>query len=153
MDEILRQLGELLLSSIPAIFGLLIVWAAYRRIVYTRLQQVLAEREARTEGAIRQAQEEIASAEERTAEYERTVREARADIFRAQEEHSRRTMEQRVAALAEARKHAEATVMTARAGLEKDVLAAKDSLQEQAEVLANQIIETVLGAAAGMGGR
>lgn len=153
MDEILRQLGELLLSSVPAIFGLLIVWAAYRRIVYTRLQQVLAEREARTEGAIRQAKEEIASAEERTAEYERSVREARADIFRAQEEHSRRTMELRTAALAEARKHAEAMVMTARAGLEKDVLAAKDSLQGQAEVLANQIIETVLGAAAGMGGR
>lgn len=153
MDEILRQLGELLLSSIPAIFGLLIVWAAYRRIVYTRLQQVLAEREARTEGAIRQAQEEIASAEERTADYERTVREARAQIFRAQEEHSRRTMEERTAALGEARKHAEGMVMTARAGMERDVLAAKDTLQQQAEVLANQIIETVLGAAAGMGGR
>jgi F-type H+-transporting ATPase subunit b len=152
MDEqTLRQLGELLLSSIPAIFGLLIVWAAYRQIVYTRLQQVLAEREALTEGAIREAKAEIASAEERTAEYERRVREARAQIFIAQEAHSRRTMEERSRALAEARKQAEAMVKAARADLEKDVLAAKVGLQQQAEVLANRIIETVLGSAVGMG--
>ena len=152
MDEqTLRQLGELLLSSIPAIFGLLIVWAGYRRIVYTRLQQVLAEREALTEGAIREAKEEIAMAEERTAEYEHRVREARAQIFMAQEAHSRRTMEERARALAEARKQAEAMVKAARADLEKDAVAAKSSLQQQAEVLANRIIETVLGSAARMG--
>src|SRR5215467_4730444 len=122
MDEqTLRQLGELLLSSIPAIFGLLIVWAAYRSIVYTRLQQVLAQREALTEGAIRQAQEEIASAEERTADYERRLREARAQIFLAQEAHRRRTIEERTRALSEAREHAEGMVKSARSALEKDV--------------------------------
>jgi F-type H+-transporting ATPase subunit b len=153
MDEqTLRQIGELLLSSIPAIFGLLIVWAAYRRIVYTRLQQVLAEREALTEGAIREAQEEIAAAEERTAEYERALRDARARLFLAQENHSRRTMEQRAAALAEARKQAEIMVKAARSTLEKDVLAAKNTLEQQSEVLANQIIASVLGSAAGVGG-
>ena len=151
MDEqTLRQLGELLLSSIPAIFSLLIVWAAYRRIVYTRLQQVLAERETLTEGAIRQAQEEIASAEERTAEYERRMREARAQIFLAQEAHSRRTMEERTRALEEVRRHAEAMVKAARAALEEDVLAAKGNLEQQADTLANRIIEMVLGSAAGV---
>jgi F-type H+-transporting ATPase subunit b len=151
MDEqTLRQLGELLLSSIPAIFGLLIVWAAYRQIIYTRLQQVLAEREALTAGAIRQAQEEIALAEERTAEYEHRIREARA-IFIAQEAHSRRTMEERARALAEARKHAETMVRTARADLAKDVVAAKSALQQQVEVLANRIIQNILGSAAGIG--
>lgn len=146
MDEqTLQQLGELLLSSIPAIFGLLIVWAAYRRIVYTRLQQVLAEREALTTGAIREAQEEIASAEERTAEYERRVREARAQIFKVQEEHSRRTIEERAGALADARKQAEIMVKEARANMEKDIIAAKSSLQQQSDTLANRIIETVLG--------
>src|SRR5260370_9870224 len=153
MDETLRQLGELLLSSIPAIFGLLIVWAAYRLIVYTRLQQVLAERQARTEGAIQAAQEEIAAAEERTADYERRVREARAQIFLAQEAHARRTMEERSEALAEARKTADAMVKDARAQLEKEVLSAKASLQKQAESLADEIIETVLRPALAVGGR
>jgi F-type H+-transporting ATPase subunit b len=153
MDEILRQLGELLLSSIPAIFGLLIVWAAYRLIVYTPLQKVLGERHARTEGAIQQAQAEIASAEERTAEYERQVREARARIYAGQEARSRRIQQQREATLAEARKQADATVKNARAGLEKEVLSAKAALQQQSETLAQQIIESVLKPAAVVGGR
>jgi F-type H+-transporting ATPase subunit b len=153
MGETLNQLGELLLSSIPAILGLLIVWVAYRWIVYGRLQQVLGERQARTEGAVKQAQEQIASAEARTAEYERKVREARAHIYQGQEVRRRRTMEEREAALAEARRQADATVKEARAALEKDTLAAKTSLEQQADGLANQIIESVLKPAVAAGGR
>src|SRR6516164_1529989 len=140
MGETLNQLGELLLSSIPAIFSLLIVWMAYRWIVYGPLQQALGERQARTEGAVKQAQEQIASAEARTAEYERKVREARAHIYQTQEARRRRTMEERETALAEARKQADVKVKEARATLEEDVLAAKGALQQQADGLANQII-------------
>jgi F-type H+-transporting ATPase subunit b len=153
MNETLRQLGQLLLSSIPAIIGFLIVWAAYRVIVYKPLQRVLGERQARTEGAIQQAQTEIASAEERTAEYERRVREARAQIFAAQEIRSRRITEQREAALAEARRQADSIIKSARATLEKDVLAAKATLQQNAEILAQKIIESVLKPAPALGGR
>jgi F-type H+-transporting ATPase subunit b len=153
MDAILKSLGGLLLNAIPALFALLIVWAAYRLIVYTRLQQVLAERRARTDGAIEEAKREIASAEARTAEYERKVREARAQIYVAQEAQSRRTMEERNKALAEARKQAESMVRGARTDIEKDVQAAKATLQQQAESLANVIIDSVLKPAAAAGGR
>jgi F-type H+-transporting ATPase subunit b len=153
MGETLNQLGELLLTSIPAIICLLIVWVGYRWIVYGPLQQVLAERQARTEGAVKQAQEQIASAEARTAEYERRVREARAQIYQAQEVRRRRTMEEREAALAEARQHADTMVKQARAAVAKDVAEAKAALGQQAEGLANQIIESVLKPAAAMGGR
>jgi len=151
--DTLNQLGELLLSSIPAIIGLLIVWAAYGGLVYRPLQKVLAERQARTEGAIQQAQAEIASAEARTAEYEQRVREARTQIYLSQEAQSRRMMQERDAAIGAARKQAEAKVREARAALEKDVLAAKAGLQQQAEILADQIIESVLRPAAVAGGR
>jgi F-type H+-transporting ATPase subunit b len=144
MDAILRQLGELLLSAIPAIFALLIVWAGYRLIVYTRLQQVLAERQALTEGAVQRAREEIAEAEERTAEYERQVRDARTQIFQAQEAHNRRSMEEKGRALAEARQKADAMIKIARATVEQEVLSAKAALQQQTDGLANEIIETVL---------
>jgi len=153
MGETLNQLGELLLSSIPAIICLLIVWVGYRWIVYGRLQQVLGERQARTEGAVKQAQEQIASAEARTAEYERRVREARAQIYQAQEVRRRRTMEERDVALAEARRQADGMVKQARAALAQDRLAAEASLEQQADGLANQIIESILKPAAAMGGR
>lgn len=151
--DTLNQLGELLLSSIPAIIGLLMVWAAYRRLVYGPLQKVLAERQARTEGAIQQAQAEIASAEARTAEYEQRVREARTQIYLSQDAHNRRLMQERDAALGAARKHGEAKIREARAALENDVLVAKAGLQQQAEILADQIIESVLRPAAVVGGR
>jgi F-type H+-transporting ATPase subunit b len=153
MDAILKQLGELLLSAIPAMFALLIVWAGYRLIVYTRLQQVLAERQALTEGAVQRAREEIAQAEERTAEYERQVREARTQIFQTQEAHNRRSMEERGRALVEARQKADAMIKSARATVEQEVLSAKAALQQQVDSLANEIIETVLKPAVAGGRR
>ncbi len=151
--DTLKQLGELLLSSIPAIIGLLIVWSAYRLLVYSPLQKVLAERHARTEGAIQQAQAEIATAEARTAEYEQRVREARSQIYMSQEAQNRRVMQEREAALGEARRQADAKVREARADVEKDVHAAKTSLEQQAQNLADRIIESVLRPAAVVGGR
>ncbi|HZD96270.1 MAG TPA: hypothetical protein VE133_18555, partial [Candidatus Sulfotelmatobacter sp.] len=60
MDTILRQIGELLVSSIPTIISLLVVWIGYRFIVHGKLKQVLGQRHALTEGAVQRAQEEIA---------------------------------------------------------------------------------------------
>ena len=153
MNEILTQVGQLLISSIPAAIGLMVVWAGYRFIVYGKLQQVLAARHALTEGAIQRAQQEIADAEARTAEYEQKVREARAQIYQQQQANRQRVLEQRNAALAEARRSAGEMVKQARAALGKDVLAAKAALEQQANALADQVIEQVLRPAAAAGGR
>jgi F-type H+-transporting ATPase subunit b len=153
MDAILRQIGELLVSSIPTIIALLIVWVGYRFIVYGKLKQVLEQRRALTQGAVERAQKEIAAAEQRTLEYEQRVREARTQIFRAQQANRQRIMEERNAALAEARKQAGETARQARAALEKDMAQAKVALEQQAHVLADRVIETVLKPAVAAGGR
>jgi len=151
--DTLRQLGELLLTSIPTIVFLLIVWGAYSAIVQKKLNQVLAERHARTEGAIEQAQKEIATAEARTAEYEQRLREARSTIFKSLEARRRQMMEKRNAALVQAHQQAQEMIKQARAVLEKDVAETRATLQRQADVLATQIVETVLRPAAAAGGR
>jgi len=147
MDAILRQIGELLISSIPTIIGLLIVWTAYRFIVHGPLQRVLEQRRALTQGAIERAQAEIATAEARTAEYEQRVREARSQIYKAQEANRQRVMEERNNALAAARKQAGEMVKNARADLSKDVATAKAALQQQSDALADRVIARVLGTA------
>ncbi len=152
MDAILKQLGELLLSAIPTIFMLLIVWAAYITLVRRKLDQVLAERHARTEGAIEQARAEIAAAEARTAEYEQKLREARAQVYKAQEAARQRLMETRNAALDQARQQAGEKVRQSRASLAAEVASARESLGRQAETLAGNIIESVLRPSA-TGGR
>jgi len=153
MDAILRQIGELLVNSIPTIISVLILWTAYRFIVHGKLRQVLAERHALTEGAIERAQQEIATAEKRTAEYEQRVREARSQIFKTQQANRQRVMEERNTALAESRQRAGEMVKKARAALEAETAVAKGTLEQQASVLADQVIATVLKPAAAAGGR
>lgn len=144
MDAILRQIGELLVNSIPTIISVLILWTAYTFLVHKKLRQVLAERHALTEGAMERAQQEIATAEKRTAEYEQRVRDARSQMYKAQQANRQRVMDQRNAALAESRKNAGEMVKKARAVLEKDTLGAEAELAQQANVLADQVIATVL---------
>ncbi len=149
MDAILRQIGELLINSIPTIISMLVVWTGYRFLVHGKLKQVLEQRHALTEGAVERAQKEIAAAESRTAEYEQRVREARAQIYQQQQAFRQRVLDQRSSALAEARRQAGEMVKSARASVEKDVLAAKAALEQQANALADQVIERVLASAAG----
>jgi F-type H+-transporting ATPase subunit b len=151
--EIFRQVGELLLFSIPTILCLLVVWWTYRVLVHTKLQQVLAERHARTEGAIQQAKAAIASAEQRTAEYEQKLREARAQIYAVQESYRNRVMQRRAEAIAEARKQSDEMIRGARRQVEQEMLAAKTGLQKQAETLADQIIQSILRPALAAGER
>jgi F-type H+-transporting ATPase subunit b len=153
MDAILRQIGELLVNSIPTIIAVLIVWTGYRFIVHGKLQQVLQQRHALTEGAIERAQQEITEAEKRTAEYEQRVREARSQIYKAQQANRQRVMDERNTALAESRKNAGEMVKKARADVEKDTVGAKAALEQQANVLADQVIATVLKPATAAGGR
>ena len=82
MDETLRQLGGLLLGSVPTIIMLLVLYAIYTLVVHKPLSKVLAERRARTEGAIEKARAAVAAAEARTAEYEQRLREARDQVAR-----------------------------------------------------------------------
>jgi F-type H+-transporting ATPase subunit b len=153
MDAILRQIGELLISSIPTIIAVLIVWVGYRFIVHGKLQQVLEQRHALTEGAMERAQQEIVTAETRTAEYEQRVREARAQIYKSQQANRQGIMDERNAALAEARKQAGEMAKMARTSLASTVASSKVALREQADALADQVIETVLRPASAAGGR
>jgi F-type H+-transporting ATPase subunit b len=153
MDTVLRQIGELLVNSIPTIIAVLIVWTAYRFIVHGKLRQVLEQRHALTEGAIERAQQEIAVAEKRTAEYEQRVREARSQIYKVQQANRQRVMDERNAALAESRQRAGEMVKKARAVLEAETADAKGALVQQASVLADQVIARILKPAAAAGGR
>ena len=81
MDQILHQLGGLLLGSVPTILLFVVLIILYRVLVYGALTRVLAERRARTEGAMEQAHDAIAAADAKAQEYEAKVRMARVEIF------------------------------------------------------------------------
>ena len=144
MDQTLRQLGELLLQAIPTVILFLTVYFGYRLLVHKPLRRVLEERYSKTQGAVEKARADVADAEAKTAEYEQRLRESRLALVRAQEARLHEVMEVRNAVLNKAREQAAARVATARAALEKDVEAAKMSLQADAESLSQKVIATIL---------
>src|ERR1700753_4507004 len=83
--EILNQLGGLVLGSVPTMIFFLLLVIATPFLVQRPLTKVLAERRARTSGAVEQARGAISAAEAETAVYEEKLRAARADIVAARE--------------------------------------------------------------------
>ena len=144
MDQTLKQLGELLLGSIPTIIFLVLLYFFYRVLVHTPLSKVLAERHSLTEGAVQRARADIAAAEAKTAEYEHRLREATLATFKAQEERRQRVVNAREAAVAEARAKAQQQVNAAKTVLEQDKAVAQSQLQTEAERLSNDVIRRVL---------
>jgi F-type H+-transporting ATPase subunit b len=144
MDEVLRQLGELLLGSIPTIIFFLLLYGLYTVLVERPLVRVLSERHARTQGAVEKARADVAAAEVRTAEYERKLRAARLALFKAQEARRERATQARADAVREARKQAQAQIDEAQVAIQNEKQAAMGSLEGEAQKLASEIIRTVL---------
>jgi F-type H+-transporting ATPase subunit b len=144
MDETLRQVGELLLGSIPTILFMVMLYGLYTVLVHKPLVKVLAERRSKTEGAVEKARADIAAAEARTAEYEQRLREARMTVFKNQEALRQQALQARAAAVAEARNKAQAQVEQARAAIAQDKAAAQAGLQAESGNLAAAIIRIVL---------
>lgn len=144
MDQTLRQLGELLLGSVPTIILLMTLYILYTFLVYRPLTAVLAERRNRTQGALEKARADIAAAEARTADYEQRLREARQKIFKNQEARRQQASQARSHAVNVARARAQEQVKQARASMEEDKQQAMSKLQSEAARLATDIVRTVL---------
>lgn len=149
MDETFKQLGGLLLGSIPTVIFMVLIYAAYSVLVHKPLSKVLRERHERTEGAVAQAKADVAAAEARTSEYEQKLREARTTVFKAQEAKRQQAAQVREAAVGEARSSAHLRVEQERAAILDEQESAQAALQAQSQALAAQIVQTVLRPVAG----
>lgn len=144
MQEIFQQLGELVLGSVPTIFFFLFLLGAYSILVRRPLAKTLAERHARTGGAMEEARNAIASAEQKTSEYEVKLRHARAQIFEARQARLKATSGARDHALAEAREHAGKQIAAARGSVERSGVDAKAQIELAVAGLSQQILAAIL---------
>ena len=144
MDQILRQLGELLLGAVPTVILLGTLYILYTFLVHRPLVAVLAERRSRTQGAMEKARADIAAAQARTADYEQRLREARQKIFKNQEARLQQDTQSRNQAVNQARTRAQEQVKQARAAMEEDKRQAMSKLQSEAARLATDIVRAVM---------
>ena len=144
MQEIILQVGALLLGSVPTLILFVFLVIAYQFLVQTPLTKMLAERRARTLGAVEAAQKSITAAEVRAAEYAEQLRLARAEVFRAREQKMQEWAAEREAAVAAARARAAEQVNQAHAALAAEVAVARQSLLASADELAMQVVRAIL---------
>ena len=152
MQETLRQLGELLLNAIPTVVIFLLLYVAYRVLVHGPLMKVLAERHAKTQGAVEKASADVAAAQDKTTQYERKLRDARSVVFKSQEARREQVLQVRAVAVAEAKAKAQMRIAEAKAAVEADKIVAKAGLAQAADRLAEQIVQAVLKTAGVAGG-
>lgn len=144
VNELLRQLGELVLGSVPTMIIFLILVFAYRFVLYGPLVKTLAERRARTTGAVEAAQAAIAAADAKSQEYEAKLRAARAEIFHQREQRVQQWTAQKDTALASARLAAQERVAQARTGIDTEAASARAHIENTAGQLAAQVLQAVI---------
>jgi F-type H+-transporting ATPase subunit b len=142
--EILNQIGDLVLGSVPTILLFLLLIAAYGFLVRRPLDRVLAERRARTEGAVEQAKGAISAAEAETAVYEDKLRAAKAEIFAAREQKLKSWSAERETALAQAKSATQQKIQAARQEIEQSATTARQQIEGASAALSAQILRAVL---------
>jgi F-type H+-transporting ATPase subunit b len=144
--EILHQLGGLVLGSVPTMVFFILLVAAYGLLVRRPLEKTLAERHARTSGAVEQARGAIAAAEAETTVYEDKLRVARSEIMAARERRLQQWQGERDQALESARAAAQERVKAARKEIEATSSVARKQIEEATAQLSEQILRAVLPA-------
>lgn len=146
MDLILKQLGGLVLGSVPTMILFVLLILAYNLLVRRPLTTMLAERRARTSGAVEQARGAIAAAEAETTVYEDKLRSAKAELFQAREQRMKQLAEERERSLQGVRQTAGDRVKAARAEIEASAVAAHGQIEGRGAELSSRVIAAVLPA-------
>jgi len=146
MDQILNQLGELVLGSVPTMILFILLVAAYGLLVRRPLDRILAERRARTSGALEQARSAIAAAEAETAAYEQKLRAANAEIFQARDQKLKQWNAEREAALEQVRRHMQERVRGARHEIEQSAQETRLQIVAVSDELSSRVLNAVLPA-------
>jgi len=144
--DILHQLGGLVLGSVPTMVFFLLLVVAYSALVGRPLAKTLAERTARTSGAVEQARGAIAAAEAETTVYEDKLRSARSEIMAGRERLKQQWQAERDKALAAARATSQERVKAARVEIETASAGARKQIEGATAQLSEQILRAVLPA-------
>jgi len=144
MDQILNELGGLVLGAVPTMVLFIFLVIAYGLLVRRPLDRILAERHARTAGAMEQAKGAIAAAEAETGAYEEKLRKAKAELFEARERRMKQLAAEREAALEQVRQTAQQRVSSARQGIEQSVVEARAQIEIASSDLSARVLAAVL---------
>jgi F-type H+-transporting ATPase subunit b len=146
MEEILNQLGGLVLGSVPTMVLFILLVIAYGLLVRRPLDRILAERRARTTGAVEQARGAIAAAEAETTAYEDKLRRAKAEIFQARDQKLKQWNAEREAAIEQVRRSTQERILASKLEIEQSATTARAQIEGMSIELSSRILSAVLPA-------
>jgi F-type H+-transporting ATPase subunit b len=149
MQEVLIQIGALMVGAAPTAALFIVLVLAYQLLIQRPLTETLKKRHALTEGAVEEARKAIELAEARTADYAEKLRTARTDAYKIREQRIRQWNQEREAALETARGAASGRVTAARSEIDAEAATARTAIEASVAELASQAVRAVLPAAAG----
>jgi F0F1-type ATP synthase membrane subunit b/b' len=149
MSEILRQLIELFVRSVPTVLLVFFLLVVLDRLFFRPILEVMKKRDASTSGAIEKARGQTAESEAKALKYEEAFQAARQDVYRQREAHRREGLAEREQQLAKTREQGESLLKEALDALARDVETLKLDLGRAATPLATQITETILSGGKG----
>ena len=94
MGDILHQLGQLFLQSIPTVVFVFFLLVILDWLFFRPLTQVLRKREDATVGALARAREQSAAAQDKAREYEAAFQAARQEVYRQREEDRKAALQE-----------------------------------------------------------
>ena len=133
-----------MLGAVPTMVLIVLLAISYQLLVRRPMERVLAERRARTSGAVEQAHGAIAAAEARTAEYEDRLRKARAEILAVREQRLKQWGTERDQTLADARAATVEKVKAAKGEIEQSVAIAQLQIDGTSAELSEQVLRAVM---------
>lgn len=144
MQTIGQQLGELFLQAVPIVLILLVFYFILKFLFFRPLLKVIAERDARTIGAQKDAEAAQAAATAKTKQYHEALKQARTDLYVEQENARKRLLDARAQELKDARAQAATVVAAAKERIEQESAAARQEIESSITPLAAQVARRVL---------
>ena len=127
------------------VFFIFLTGVIFNRLILRPILRVMAEREGAVKSARELAESAAAQARTATAEFEARMQAARSEIYREMDDKRRRALARRAELLAGTRAQVETEIVQARESLQNQAAAARARLEQDATVLAGDIVERVLG--------
>jgi F0F1-type ATP synthase membrane subunit b/b' len=142
--EILRQLGNLFLQAVPTVVIVFIFYLFMRWAFFTPIQKAMTEREAKIDGARKDAAAVQAAANQDLQNYDEALKKARAEIYAEQEQARQAILQERSKNLKAMRSLAQKEVAEGKKKIEAEVAAARKEIEASAPAMAAEIARSVL---------
>ena len=142
--EILHQLAELFLQAVPTVVIVFLFYLFMRWAFFTPIQKAMAERDAKIEGARREAAALEAEAGKELQDYNERLRKVRGELYAEQEAARQVVLEERARLLKAMRSRALEEVADAKKKIAVEQVSARHEVESQTDSLAAEIVRVIL---------